>query len=155
MKSYARARRERMTPEEHERDKARRSEWEDRRRERLGLPPVQRRGSFDPSSTTNQVTLKRNMLKAKKSVPCMDCGGRFPIQVMDLDHTRGEKLFTLSDAVFNRARSSGREKSFKFVVTLEEFQRELDKCDAVCSNCHRIRTYANSSSGLIYWHEPS
>lgn len=58
----------------------------------------------------------------------MDCKRTFPAYVMDLDHVRGEKRFHLADVWRTR-----RAKSTVLA--------EIAKCDAVCSNCHRVRTH--------------
>lgn len=59
----------------------------------------------------------------------MDCGGSFPGCAMDFDHRPGEiKLFTIARAV---AESQSR----------GAIEAEISKCDIVCSNCHRIRTF--------------
>lgn len=82
---------------------------------------------------------KRNLeiIIKTKSVPCMDCGVQYPHYVMDLDHRPGTaKKFNLSKA---------KHKSLKIVV------EEIAKCDVVCSNCHRQRTYSRgefNSCGL-------
>lgn len=60
-----------------------------------------------------------------KDVPCMDCGQRFPPYVMDFDHV-GEKRGNIA-----KMATSPR----KAVLA------EIAKCEVVCSNCHRIRTY--------------
>lgn len=67
-------------------------------------------------------------LKAK---PCTDCGGIFPHYVMEFDHVpeRGEKKKNICEL-------SG---SSKF--TSKRVQEELKKCDLVCANCHKVRTY--------------
>lgn len=67
------------------------------------------------------------------SQPCADCGGLFPWYVMDFDHREpADKSFSLS-----RARS------------VTQFLSESKKCDVVCANCHRIRTYRQREAGLI------
>jgi len=48
---------------------------------------------------------------------------------MDFDHVRGKKLFELSVTAILNARS------------MEAIEAEAAKCDIVCSNCHRIRTF--------------
>ena len=63
----------------------------------------------------------------KTITPCMDCGGMFPPCAMDFDHIK-EKDF---DICGSRSRNMG-------YKTLEE---EMAKCELVCANCHRIRTY--------------
>lgn len=62
-----------------------------------------------------------------KSNPCSDCGNKFLPCAMDFDHIKGKKTFSL-----NSMRS---EKSM-----LEE----IAKCELVCANCHRIRTYTRN-----------
>lgn len=71
----------------------------------------------------------RNVVKKYKDVPCADCHQRFPYYCMDFDHVRGKKKFEISDVnVFS---------------SLKRLLEEIAKCDVVCSNCHRIRTYGS------------
>ena len=73
---------------------------------------------------------KTEALIAHKSQPCMDCGENYPHYVMDLDHRPGtKKLFQPADAI---------QKSWR------QFWEELAKCDVVCANCHRERTWQRS-----------
>lgn len=69
-----------------------------------------------------------------KSKPCMDCGQSFIPFVMDLDHVRGKKLFALSAC---RTRP------------ISAVQKEIAKCDTVCSNCHRIRTWNRTNRSKL------
>ncbi len=69
----------------------------------------------------------RDMVLGAKKGPCVDCGVSYPPRVMDLDHVRGEKLFTLGHATRG------------VYHTWAEIQEEIDKCDLRCSNCHRLR----------------
>jgi hypothetical protein len=79
--------------------------------------------------------VRRNyaLIAQAKDVPCADCGGRYPQECMDFDHIeeRGPKLFGLSKAA---ARSVG------------AILAEIAKCDAICSNCHRMRTRARAKA---------
>jgi hypothetical protein len=70
----------------------------------------------------------RELVQNAKNKPCQDCGKEYPYYVMDLDHVRGDKRFNLSIAA-SKMRS------------LKSVQEEIDKCDVVCSNCHRERTF--------------
>lgn len=70
----------------------------------------------------------RQIVKNAKSRPCMDCGQSYPFYVMDLDH---RDPATKTDAI-NHLTKDGQ------IVKLRE---ELAKCDVVCANCHRERTY--------------
>lgn len=75
-----------------------------------------------------------------KLAPCLDCGESYPPYVMDFDHRPGEvKLFAIS-----KMRNQGQSK--------EKIVAEIAKCDLVCSNCHRERTfqrYSNRVDGLM------
>jgi hypothetical protein len=68
---------------------------------------------------------KRKFYKELKQRPCEDCHKQFPSCAMDFDHVRGQKLFGISENT---------NYSFEDLVT------EVEKCDIICSNCHRIRT---------------
>ena len=62
-----------------------------------------------------------------KDVPCADCGQKFPPCAMDYDHKVGEiKSFNVGTG---------------YSYTIVNVIKEIDKCDVVCANCHRIRTY--------------
>jgi len=78
----------------------------------------------------------RAIIAEAKSRPCADCDGRFPTYVMDFDHVRGDKEFTVSKAV-QRA----------YALTLSRVRAEIAKCDVVCANCHRIRTERRRYAG--------
>lgn len=67
-----------------------------------------------------------------KSVPCADCGRVYPFYVMEFDHVRGEKAFNIGGAKVSRKR----------------LLDEIAKCDVVCSNCHRERTWKNKWSAI-------
>jgi hypothetical protein len=66
-----------------------------------------------------------------RSQPCMDCRGVFPPYVMEFDHARGKKRF-------NMGKANG-------LLTNPVVVAELAKCDVVCANCHRIRTWKRST----------
>ena len=77
---------------------------------------------------------RRAFLRQMKSRPCADCGIQYPYYVMDFDHREGlQKNFSLS-------RVEG--------VTLRTIQREIEKCDVVCANCHRERTHQRRIGSL-------
>lgn len=58
----------------------------------------------------------------------MDCGESYPYYVMDFDHREGEHKVQIVSILANRG-------------TLKQVREEIAKCDVVCSNCHRIRTF--------------
>lgn len=72
---------------------------------------------------------KKLHLIAYKGGQCLDCGNSFPQCCYDFDHrVPVEKSFAISS---------------KMGKPLAELMVEADKCDLVCSNCHRIRTAGN------------
>ena len=71
-------------------------------------------------------------VKYKSKHSCTDCGKFYPSYVMDFDHRNGkEKKFLVSNLR---------------TASWETLLKEVKKCDLVCSNCHRIRTYSHSST---------
>jgi hypothetical protein len=71
----------------------------------------------------------------KESSPCTDCGLKFPYYVMDFDHRdRATKVKDISALV--------KQPYFPW----DKVQAEITKCDLVCVNCHRLRTYQGNNS---------
>ncbi len=72
----------------------------------------------------------QNFIKdIKENTPCVDCLVKYPYYVMDFDHIC-DKEFNV-----NFLSSTGRIGALK---------KEIEKCEIVCSNCHRRRTYERS-----------
>jgi len=69
----------------------------------------------------------RKLIDNAKNKPCTDCGVKFSIVCMQFDHIKGEKKFRLAEATAK-------------LKSLEVIQKEIDKCEIVCANCHSIRT---------------
>lgn len=67
------------------------------------------------------------VLQAKWEGVCEDCGGEYPAAAMDFDHVRGEKRAAVSQLV-------------RYGYSTTAIQAEIDKCELVCANCHRLRT---------------
>ena len=70
---------------------------------------------------------KRQELFDIKDVPCFDCGIKYHPACMDFDHREGEIKS------FNIGRLSAWNKKTLMI--------EVAKCDIVCANCHRLRTF--------------
>jgi hypothetical protein len=83
--------------------------------------------SIDESLKRRRVSI-REYVKAKKNIPCTDCGKCYPWYVMDFDHVRGKKKFNLS-------------RSTSIFANIAAMEEEIAKCDVVCANCHRERTF--------------
>ena len=64
---------------------------------------------------------------------CLDCGGTYPLYVMDFDHRDpNAKEFSVSSSK---------------VANWDLILKEASKCDLVCANCHRVRTHIQRCSG--------
>lgn len=68
---------------------------------------------------------KKFLVEYKKTHGCLDCGEK-DHRVIEFDHLR-DKKFNISEMV--RCYST------------EKMLEEIGKCDVVCANCHRIRTW--------------
>ena len=65
--------------------------------------------------------------------PCVDCGEN-DIRVLEFDHL-GDKTKSISDILHGN---------------MEKLQNEIKKCEVVCANCHKIRTYERIGSYRMY-----
>ena len=77
----------------------------------------------------------RKYLRKIRDVPCKDCGMSFPYYCMDFDHRPGTKKVK----VLSRMARYG----------MDKVKAEVEKCDIVCANCHRIRTHKRRQSPII------
>lgn len=72
--------------------------------------------------------------KTENSV-CQDCGISYPPHVLDFDHLDPIfKKFTIGE-------SAATNRSY------EEILEEIEKCEIVCANCHRHRTFMRRFNG--------
>lgn len=66
----------------------------------------------------------------KEGTPCADCGQSYPPYVMDYHHRDpATKEFKVSLARAN-------------TWAWSRVKAEIDKCDLLCANCHRIREHS-------------
>jgi hypothetical protein len=69
-----------------------------------------------------------DILDQLRSVPCADCGGTFAQCAMDFDHRDpAVKVRSVTPMISN--------------ARIERILAEAAKCDIVCANCHRLRTF--------------
>jgi hypothetical protein len=76
------------------------------------------------------------LLDRLRQVPCMDCGRRFPACAMDFDHRNAVSKRSAVMRMIGRA-GTGR------------ILEEVAKCDIVCANCHRLRTFRRRSTDTV------
>jgi len=102
---------------------------------RLRTRDAARSRSRPPPSTAPSQLVKQRMwqehaalLHDLRSVPCADCGSRFDVCAMDFDHRDpGAKRYTVTRMVGK--------------ADTQAILEEVAKCDIVCANCHRLRTW--------------
>lgn len=80
--------------------------------------------------TQNRTEFLRNY---KEAAGCLDCRVGYPHYILEFDHREGEEKI-------------GPVGSLKR-ISMEKLMGEIDKCDVVCANCHRARTWERSQNG--------
>lgn len=76
-----------------------------------------------------QIEAKEAFVRNYKKKPCQRCGIEYPHFVMDLHHREpGEKVAKIGKIV--------RQRSWQALI------EELNKCDVLCANCHRLEEYS-------------
>lgn len=86
------------------------------------------RAKRNAAKRARQLRVRAEVVRLKESSPCVDCGNSYPAEVMDFDHVRGAKRYKVSRMIVSASMAA--------VLT------EIEKCDLVCANCHRLRTAA-------------
>lgn len=84
--------------------------------------------SYLERNTRYRTEIRRFIKNLKEASPCKDCGVKYPYYVMDFDHIDGATK--IND--INYLTSTGR---------IGALHKEIVKCEIVCANCHRQRTY--------------
>ncbi len=100
-------------------------------RDYVNQPYSRNREYYKDKAKTRRDSHREEMarvVREAKSQPCADCKNQFPYYVMDLDHVRGVKRGNVSTLV-------------GWGGSMSELLEEIAKCEAVCSNCHRVRTH--------------
>jgi hypothetical protein len=83
------------------------------------------RASNDAARRRKNDMIREFVQSYKSATPCKDYNQVFPFYVMDFDHLRDKKFMISKMLRYN----------------LDQVKTEIDKCDLVCANCHRERTY--------------
>lgn len=64
----------------------------------------------------------------KEDSGCVDCGSKYPHYMLEFDHRPEHRKL---DNVYRVLKKYGIDMAWK----------EIAKCDVVCANCHKIRTW--------------
>jgi hypothetical protein len=78
------------------------------------------------------VNVRSDVVHKAKEVPCTDCGIQYPYWIMQFDHVRGKKEFTIGQKLY--------------CCGVKKLLAEIAKCEVVCANCHSNRTYLRGLS---------
>ena len=62
----------------------------------------------------------------KASTACSDCGDKYPHYVMEFDHVGDDKVANVAELI---------------KAGWPRLLAEIKKCELVCANCHRARTW--------------
>lgn len=82
------------------------------------------------SSARNKLQRDKNIAyvnEIKRITPCVDCGCINPV-LLEFDHVRGKKEKCISNMV-------------RGAYSIDTIQKEIDKCEVRCANCHRLITH--------------
>jgi len=71
---------------------------------------------------------KEYIRQVKEKHPCADCGEIYHFSQMDFDHITGKKKHSLA-------------RYANSAVSISTIKDEIKKCEVVCANCHRYRTW--------------
>lgn len=74
---------------------------------------------------------KEYIREIKEKYPCADCGERYHFSQMDFDHIQGKKKHNIA-------------RFANSAVSIKTIKDELTKCELVCANCHRYRTWVRT-----------
>lgn len=115
-------------PRDAEKQRAYYAKWYEANRERHIANQTER-------NRVNRIKVKA-LVREAKARPCSDCGVEYPYYVMQFDHVRGEKKFTIA-------------AKMNVYTAPTTMQREIEKCDVVCANCHAIRTWQRANGNGV------
>lgn len=88
------------------------------------IKDIDYKNKINDSSRNRRVKIQNYLRNYKLTSGCCVCGYNSHHAALEFDHVRGIKSFNVCNA-----------KSIKSAIA------EIIKCDVVCSNCHKIRTY--------------
>ncbi len=102
--------------------------------ERLYYPKI------DKTKRRDNVRRRLNKIKEfvrnhKEKHGCKNCGNK-DYRVIDFHHCKGAKEFEIAMAVARHC-------------SIDKISKEIEKCECLCANCHRIETHENRKLGVV------
>lgn len=84
----------------------------------------------------NKKIRNRNYIyNSKLNKACIDCGITYDPCILQYDHINNNKVNKISNMITNSS--------------IERIQKEINKCELVCTNCHRNRTHSRTELNKI------
>lgn len=110
--------------------------WKDIRKQREAIRRhyYANRDVYLEKAKRRREEIKQYVNNLKESSPCSDCGKKYPYFVMDFDHI-DEKSIEIH--------------VLRSLSSKKRLDEELAKCELVCANCHRVRTYNRLKSRAL------
>lgn len=81
--------------------------------------------------------VRKYIQEYKAGKRCADCKEDYPYWLLEFDHIGKDKNFNISE--FSEHSTS-----------IETIKEEINKCELVCCNCHRNRTFMRQTSDARY-----
>ena len=102
-------------------DKNKGKEW---RRKWWASLSIERKREKQDKANKRARAVKLFLADYKVSKGCSDCGYNKHHSALEFDHIKGQKDMNVC-----------------FAKSITQAKNEIKKCEVVCSNCHRVRTY--------------
>ena len=86
--------------------------------------PNDRKRKMQIKANERAKKIKIFLANYKISKGCKDCGYKKHHSALEFDHIKGNKKINIA-----------------FAKSINQAKKEIEKCEVVCSNCHRIRSW--------------
>ena len=90
---------------------------------------------YHQRTNRRRTELSRKIWDIKEKSGCIDCGEKYPHFMLEFDHLPGYEKIESPNYL---ART----------YSLEKAMQEIEKCEIVCANCHKIRTWNRYSNNI-------
>lgn len=94
------------------------------RRQWWALLPKNRKREKQIKANGRAKKIKQFLADYKLEKGCIDCGYNKHHSALEFDHIKGKKTLNIA-----------------WAKSISQAKKEIEKCEVVCSNCHRVRTY--------------
>ena len=89
---------------------------------------ARKKEAWDRYEKEKDLAKREYIRNLKMTNGCMDCGYNLHPEALEFDHTENNKIHSVADLISRHSK-------------MEAIIDEIAKCEIVCANCHRIRTF--------------